>query len=58
METYRVWFIRYGVQHYYQTDTLDDAERYVRVYRVIGGIELQSIEYPDGTRRDVSLVSA
>jgi hypothetical protein len=50
---YRVWFIRYGVQHYYLADTLGEAQRFVRVYQAIGGIELQYIELPDGTKIDV-----
>lgn len=53
METYRVWFIRYGVQHYYPADSLGEAQRFVRVYKEIGGVELQYIELPDGTKLDV-----
>lgn len=48
-----MWFIRYGVQHYYPADSLGEAERFVRVWKAIGGIELLCIELPDGAKIDV-----
>jgi hypothetical protein len=51
--TYRVWFIRYGVQLYYPADTLGEAQRFIRVWKAVGGIDLQSLEFPDGTKIDV-----
>lgn len=51
--TYRVWFIRYGVQHYYPAKSRGEAERFIRVWKAIGGIELQSLELPSGTKVDV-----
>lgn len=53
---HRVWFTRFGVQHYYLATSRDDADRWIRVYREIGGedITIDSLETPDGTRYKVS----
>lgn len=51
---HRVWFIRYGVRHYYLATSRDDAERWIRVYKAIGGVEIKSLEFPDGTQLEMS----
>lgn len=51
---HRVWFTRYGVRHYYLATSRDDAERWIRVYKAIGGVEIKSLEFPDGTQLEMS----
>lgn len=51
---HRVWFTRYGVQHYYQATSREDADRWIRVYTAIGGVEIKSLELPDGTHLEAS----
>ena len=55
---YRVWFTRYGARHYYPATSRDDAERWIRVYKNLGVVEIHYLELPDGTRLEVSGVSS
>jgi hypothetical protein len=51
---HRVWFTRFGVPHYYPAESREDADRWIRVYLEIGGVEITSLELPDGTHLKMS----
>lgn len=51
---HRVWFTRYGVQHYYAATDRADADRWIRVYTALGGVEINYLELPDGTQLNTS----
>lgn len=55
---HRVWFTRFGVQHYYPAESREDADRWIRVYRAIGGVEINCLELPNGTRLEMSDLSS
>lgn len=50
---HRVWFTRFGVQHYYPARTRAEADQWIRVYTAIGGVEIDSLELPDGTHQEM-----
>jgi hypothetical protein len=51
---HRVWFTRYGVRHYYLATSREDADRWIRVYKAIGGVEINRLEFPDGSQIEMS----